>query len=155
MLAVRVPLVATKEGSGAMERSGRLLLVEDESVLRGLVAQFLRGARFQVVEAADGPEGVARFVADGPFDVVLVDLNLPGFSGVEVCRRTKRHRPDQPILICSAAIIPEHETALWQLGVDQFLTKPYHPEDLLARIRAMIRAPGPCRTPVSASSWTA
>jgi DNA-binding response OmpR family regulator len=137
-----------------MERSGSLLLVEDEAVLRGLVAQFLRGARFQVVEAADGPEGVARFVEDGPFDLALVDLNLPGFSGVEVCRRIKRHRPEQAILVCSAAIVEEHEAALWELGIDQFLTKPYHPEDLLARIIAEIRATRPALAAASAGAHT-
>jgi two-component system response regulator RegX3 len=118
-----------------MERLGTLLLVEDEHVLRGLVAHFLRREGFPVVEAADGPEGVARFTENGPFDLALIDLNLPLFSGVEVCRRIRRIQPDQRILICSAAILGDHETALMELGIDHFLTKPYHPEVLVARIR--------------------
>ena len=117
-----------------MERLGKLLIVEDEHVLRGLVAQFLRGAGFRVVEAADGPEGVERFHASGPFDLALLDLNLPGFSGVEVCRRIRLGKPDQRVIICSAAIVPEFESALRGLGVHHFLTKPYHPDDLLAHI---------------------
>ena len=76
----------------AMNPLGTLLLVEDEDRLRGLVAQFLRGEGFRVVEAADGPQGVERFRDSGPFDLALVDLNLPIFSGVEVCRRIKRNR---------------------------------------------------------------
>ena len=115
-------------------RLGNLLLVEDEHRLRGLVAQFLRGEGYQVVEAGDGPEGVERFADSGPFDLVLVDLNLPVFSGVEVCRRIKRARPDQRIMVCSAAILGDHERALAALGVDHYLTKPYHPEDLIAHI---------------------
>lgn len=122
-----------------MTERGKLLLVEDEHVLRGLVSQFLQGEGFRVVEAGDGPLGVARFEDSGPFDLALVDLNLPGFSGVEVCRRIKRRRADQRILICSAAIVDEYESALLELGIDHFLTKPYHPEMLLAHIGRELR----------------
>jgi DNA-binding response OmpR family regulator len=94
----------------------------------------LRSEGFAVVEAADGPEGVERFQNSGPFDLVLLDLNLPGFSGVEVCRRIKRSRPSQRVLICSAAVLRSHEIDLATLGVRHFLTKPYHPEHLLAHI---------------------
>jgi DNA-binding response OmpR family regulator len=119
-----------------MPRHGQytLLLVEDENVLRNLVASYLRAEGYSVVEAADGPQGVDRFNDSGPFDLVLLDLNLPTFSGVEVCRRIKRVRPLQPVMICSAAILPDHETELARMGVHHFLTKPYHPEDLLTHI---------------------
>ena len=60
-----------------MRWQGRLLLVEDENLLRGLIAQFLRSEGFELVEAADGREGVERYSSLGPFDVVLLDLNLP------------------------------------------------------------------------------
>jgi len=113
---------------------GSLLLVEDEERLRGLVAQFLRGEGFAVVEAGDGLEGVERFADSGPFDLVLLDLNLPVFSGVEVCRRIKTDNPGQRLMICSAAVLPNHENALTALGVEHYLTKPYHPEDLIAHI---------------------
>ena len=113
---------------------GTLLLVEDEQRLRTLVAQFLRSEGFQVTEAGDGGEGVERFADSGPFDLVLVDLNLPVFSGVEVCRRIKRRKPDQRFMVCSAAILCDHERDLTALGIDHFLTKPYHPEDLVIHI---------------------
>lgn len=113
---------------------GTLLLVEDEDRLRGLVAQFLRAEGFDVVEAGDGAEGVERFADSGPFDLVLVDLNLPVFSGVEVCRRVKRLNPRQRLMVCSAAILRDHEAALNALGVGHYLTKPYHPEELLQHI---------------------
>lgn len=116
------------------KRLGTLLLIEDEHLLRSLVAQFLRSEGFHVIEAADGPEGVARFADSGPFDLILVDLNLPVFSGVEVCRRIRHRQPDQRMMICSAAILADHEQELGALGVDHFLTKPYHPEDLLLHI---------------------
>jgi DNA-binding response OmpR family regulator len=111
-----------------------LLLVEDESRLRNLVAQVLRCEGYEVVEAADGREGVERFIDSGPFDLLLVDLNLPVFSGVEVCRRVRARNPDQRIMICSAAIVGDHERDLSLLGIGHFLTKPYRAEDLLAHI---------------------
>jgi len=113
---------------------GTLLLVEDEDRLRKLVAQFLRSEGFHVIEAGDGGEGVDRFQDSGPFDLVLLDLNLPVFSGVEVCRRIKRRNPVQRVMICSAAIMKDHEDELTVLGVEHYLTKPYHPADLIEHI---------------------
>ena len=133
-----------------MERRGTLLLVEDEEILRGLVSQFLRNEGFEVAEAGDGGQGVERFHEQGPFDLLLVDLNLPVFSGVEVCRRVKLRCPSQKVMICSAAILREHEEALLRLGVGHFLTKPYHPDQLLAHIRQEIQAE-PVTTPGLAS----
>lgn len=111
-----------------------LLLVEDESRLRNLVAQVLKCEGYDVVEAADGREGVDRFHDSGPFDLLLVDLNLPVFSGVEVCRQVRATDPTQRIMICSAAILADHERDLSRLGISHFLTKPYRAEDLLAHI---------------------
>jgi DNA-binding response OmpR family regulator len=116
------------------ERAGKLLLVEDENVLRGLIAQFLRKAQHEVVEAADGVQGVELFASAGPFDVILLDLNLPLLSGVDVCRQIKNINPLQPVIVCSAAILDSHADALLELGVSQFLNKPYHPKELLERI---------------------
>jgi DNA-binding response OmpR family regulator len=121
---------------------GTLLLVEDEHVLRRLVAQFLRSEGYVVVEAGDGPEGVERFADSGPIDLVLLDLNLPIFSGVEVCRRIKARRPEQRFLVCSAAILDEYEAALRGMGVGRFLTKPYRPEDLVAHIAEELSGAG-------------
>ncbi len=139
---------------------GRVLLVEDEAVLRGLIAQFLRGEGFETVEAGDGREGVDRYASLGPFDVVLLDLNLPVFSGVEVCRKIRHERPDQPVIICSAAILDSHVAALSVLHVDQFLSKPYHPAELLSRIKLELHRAGKFgsdqRGPLSgAGAWRA
>ena len=116
------------------KRAGKLLLVEDENVLRGLIAQFLRVEAFEVIEAADGQEALDRYSAIDPFDVVLLDLNLPIYCGIDVCRRIKIERPSQQVLICSAAIMDSDIDVLHSLGVERFLTKPYHPLDLLAGI---------------------
>ncbi|MBV8127061.1 MAG: response regulator transcription factor, partial [Planctomycetaceae bacterium] len=63
-----------------------------------------------------------------------LDLNLPILPGIEVCRRIKLQRPKQPVIICSAAILDGHIAALAAMEVDQFLSKPYHPAELLSRI---------------------
>lgn len=121
---------------------GYLLLVEDEERLRGLVSQFLQGEGYAVEEAADGPEGVERYLQRGPFDLVLVDLNLPGFSGVEVCRRVKAIRQEQRLMVCSAAVLHDHEQELAGLGVDHFLSKPYHPLELLDHVAREVARSG-------------
>jgi len=115
-------------------RQGRLLLVEDEARLRDLVSLFLRMERYEVIEADDGVRGVERHVDSGPFDLVIVDLDLPRLPGVEVCRRIKQSRPDQRVLVCSAAILDQHLLALDELGVDRILTKPYLPARLLGEV---------------------
>jgi DNA-binding response OmpR family regulator len=112
----------------------RVLVVEDEFLIRMTLAEALGDEGFDVVEAADGSEGAALYAVHCPFDLVLLDLNLPFLSGVDVCRRIKAMRPHQPVLICSAAILDYHVDALRELNVDQFLTKPYHPLELLERI---------------------
>ena len=118
---------------------GTVLLVEDEHALRRLVAAFLQGEGYAVVEAVDGPDGVAKFGDSGPFDLAILDLNLPGFSGVEVARQILSARADPRILICSAAIVRESEDALLEMGVGDFLTKPYHPEVLKAHVARMLQ----------------
>ena len=122
-----------------MDRPTRLLLVEDETYLRALVQQFLEGHGYEVVAAEDGPSGIARFHDAGPFDLALLDLNLPGCSGVEVCRAIRTGDPAHPVLIVSAAVLGEHERALRTLGVGSWLTKPYHPAALLERIESLVR----------------
>ena len=124
-----------------MERQEAILLVEDERLLRGLVAQFLRTSGFDVVEAADGQEAVDRYAEQGPFGLVVLDLNLPELDGVEVCRRIRRRDAGQPILICSAAILPEHQQCLYEQGVETFLTKPFHPASLLDSVQKALDEP--------------
>jgi len=127
---------------GAAPR-GRLLLVEDEDVLRRLVHQFLTMERYEVESAADGRAAVETYSRLGPFDVVLLDLNMPIMPGVEACRRIKAIHPSQPFLVCSAAILDSHTQALQALGVRETLAKPYHPSELLERVGSLIGPPGP------------
>jgi two-component system response regulator RegX3 len=133
------------------------LLVEDEHVLRGLIVQFLRVEGYQLEEAGDGREGVEKFASRGPFDLVLLDLDLPFLPGVEVCRRIKLQQPAQPVIICSAAILDGHIAALSALNVNQYLSKPYHPGELLNRIgielQRSARVRGDAEESASSGSW--
>lgn len=128
--------------------AGRLLLVEDETLLRGLVSEFLVLENFDVVAAEDGQAAVDAYEAQGPFDLILLDLNLPVLPGVEACRRIKGINAEQPFLVCSAAILESHLSALEALGVTQSLGKPYHPDELLTRIRAILAESEPSSTAV-------
>jgi DNA-binding response OmpR family regulator len=125
----------------SLKPAGRLLLVEDETVLRSLVSQFLTLEDFEVVPAADGQAAVDAYASHGPFDLVLLDLNLPVLPGVEACRRIKEVDADQPFLVCSAAILDSHVEALEALGVTESLGKPYHPVELLTRIHTILGRP--------------
>jgi DNA-binding response OmpR family regulator len=137
-----------------LKPSGRLLLVEDETILRSLVSQFLILEGFEVVPAEDGQAAVDAYIAKGPFDLVLLDLNLPILSGVEACRRIKEMHVDQPFLVCSAAILDSHVAALEALGVVESLGKPYHPVELLTRIRAILaRHGGPATDDGGERTW--
>jgi DNA-binding response OmpR family regulator len=125
-----------------MVGAGPLLLVEDEANLRDLVARFLRTEGYEVVEAPDGREAVLRLSegAYGRFAVAMVDLNLPEVDGVEVCRVARRVDPGLPLLVCSAAVEGEHARSLKSIGVDRYLSKPYHPAHLLRELAGLRRS---------------
>ena len=80
-----------------------------------------------------------NFLGGGPFYLVLLYLNLPILTGVEVCRQIKCDSPEQPLVICSAAVLDVEMSALRALGVEQFLSKPYHPAELVRRINDELR----------------
>jgi DNA-binding response OmpR family regulator len=134
------------------EALGRLLLVEDEPVLRGLVHQFLSMENYDVEPAADGQDAIDAYAARGPYDLILMDLNMPRVPGVEACRQIKRMNHGQPILVCSAAILESHVEALRALGVHDSLMKPYHPVELTSAVRRML-ADGLGTAPRGRSAW--
>ncbi|BDG04503.1 response regulator transcription factor [Anaeromyxobacter oryzae] len=126
------------------------LLVEDDRRLAALTKEYLEGHGVAVVHVADGPRGLAEAVG-GKFDVVLLDLMLPGKDGLEVCREL-RARSDVPIIVLTARGEEADRVMGLELGADDYLAKPYSPRELLARIRAVVRRArgraGPARTAV-------
>jgi two-component system KDP operon response regulator KdpE len=116
---------------------GSILIVEDDPNIRKLVRVNLMKRGYTVCEAEDSHQAMARF-QEGPVDLVLLDLVLPGLSGVDVCA-WMRARSDVPIIVLSARSEEELKVAALDAGADDYVTKPFGQEELLARVRAFLR----------------
>lgn len=114
-----------------------ILLVEDETTIADAVAARLQAERFTVEIAADGPTAVERFNARRP-DLIVLDLMLPGFDGLEVCRRVQAVYP-VPVLMLTARNDESDLLVGLGIGADGYLTKPFSLRELVARIRALLR----------------
>ena len=115
----------------------RVLLIEDDERIRTAMRMALEHEGHKVEEAASGEEGL-RVFADQPVDVVLIDLMLPGVDGFEVCRSLRRSS-DVPIIMVTARADSHDVVAGLEAGADDYLTKPFVPKELSARIRALMR----------------
>ena len=116
------------------------LFVEDDAKLAALVAEYLGRHEVDVTVVADGERGLAA-LRQRPFDVVLLDVMLPGIDGFEVCRRI-RSRPEHgalPVIMLTARGEDVDRIVGLELGADDYLPKPFNPRELLARIRAVLR----------------
>ena len=116
----------------------RILIVEDDEAIVRFLARGLASQGHQVLAADDGEEGV-RLACDATVEFVLLDVSLPGLDGYEVLDRIRRERPDLPILMLTARDDLQSKVAALHAGADDYLTKPFAFEELLARIRALTR----------------
>ena len=114
-----------------------ICVIEDEDVIARAVAARLRAEGFAVEVAQDGPEGVALCDRTRP-DLVVLDLMLPGLDGLEVCRRIQRDRP-VPVLMLTARDDEADVLVGLGVGADDYMTKPFSPRELVARVRALLR----------------
>ena len=121
-----------------------VLIVEDEPAIRDMVAFALTRAGFQVDEAVDGAEAQDRLATRLP-DMILLDWMLPGISGIELARRFKRdeYTRDVPIIMLTARGEEDDKVGGLDAGVDDYVTKPFSPRELVARIKAVIRRVSP------------
>ena len=119
----------------------RILIVEDEPQLRGLLRLYLERAGYIVTDAGDGDAALAAFGADGA-DLVILDLMLPGMQG-EAVLEALRQKADVPILITSAKRSDAERIAGLRLGADDYLAKPFNPHELTARVAAILRRSKP------------
>lgn len=118
--------------------SSRILLVEDEPGLRLTLADMLTLEGHEVQTAADGAEGSARAQA-GDIDLIILDVMLPKRSGFEVCRELREKGIDTAILMLTARTLVSDRVRGLKLGADDYLSKPFNPEELLARVTALLR----------------
>jgi two-component system response regulator RegX3 len=115
----------------------RILVVEDEESYSDPLSYLLRREGYDVVVAATGPAALAQFDSNGA-DLVLLDLMLPGLSGVDVCRRL-RQRSSVPVIMLTAKDSEIDKVVGLEIGADDYVTKPYSSRELLARIKAVLR----------------
>jgi two-component system KDP operon response regulator KdpE len=116
---------------------GNILIVEDDPSIRKLVRVNLAKRGYTVSEAGDSHQAIALF-QEVPVDLVLLDLLLPGLSGVDICKWI-RARSDVPIIVLSARQEEDLKVAALDAGADDYVTKPFGQEELLARVRAFLR----------------
>jgi two-component system response regulator PhoP len=116
----------------------RLLIIEDEEALRNQVLEQLQGQGYEVDATGDGSEGL--FMAtEYPVDLAIVDLGLPGMPGLEVISGIRAQGLNYPVLILTARGKWEEKVTGLEAGADDYLVKPFHMEELMARIRALLR----------------
>jgi len=124
----------------------RLLLIEDEASLRAALVPLLQDAGYHVQTAADGTTGLERAVA-GTFDLILLDIMLPGIDGFAICREIRKRGRAVPVLMLTARGTVEDRVRGLDGGADDYLVKPFSGPELLARIRALLRRAAPDAQP--------
>ena len=125
---------------------GTVLLVEDEASIADLVRLYLERDGFRVVWRTDGPSGLAAVDAERP-RLVLLDLMLPGMDGFEVTRALRQRGGRVPIIVVTAREEEADRVLGLELGADDYVTKPFSPRELVARVKAVLRAPSPSPRP--------
>jgi DNA-binding response OmpR family regulator len=120
-----------------------VLVVEDESSIASFVALYLKNAGYAVRTAATGGEALSAVAAEQP-DLIVLDLMLPDIDGIEVCKRI-RQRSDLPILMLTARDEDVDKIIGLEVGADDYLTKPFNPRELVARVKSILRRAAPAR----------
>lgn len=115
-----------------------ILIVDDESRMRKLVKDFLTKANFEVLEAADGEEALAVFGANKDIALILLDVMMPKMDGWDVCKEIRKYSK-VPIVMLTARSDEMDELLGFRLGVDEYITKPFSPKILVARVEAILR----------------
>ncbi|HWE28625.1 MAG TPA: response regulator transcription factor [Polyangia bacterium] len=123
-----------------MNKRTAALLIDDDAKLASLVAEYLGQNEVDVTVAGDGERGLAA-LKKGHYDVVLLDIMLPGVDGLEVCRRIRAlpERAHTPVIMLTAKGDDVDKIVGLELGADDYLAKPFNPRELLARVRAILR----------------
>ena len=137
----------TTDGRGAGRARLRALVVDDEAPLVKIVSTYLEREGFEVISAGDGEQAVERAREDAP-DLIVLDLMLPGIDGIEACRRIRMFSDAYIVMLTAKAEETDKIIGL-SSGADDYLTKPFSPGELVARVRAMLRRPRGTEAPSS------
>jgi len=119
----------------------RILVVDDESRMRKLVKDFLVKKDFEVLEAGDGEEAVDLFFEEKDIALIILDVMMPKMDGWQVCREIRSHSK-VPIIMLTAKSDERDELLGFELGVDEYISKPFSPKILVARVEAILRRSG-------------
>jgi two-component system OmpR family response regulator len=119
----------------------RILIVDDEGHIREVIRVALKKAGMDVIEARDGKEALSRFAADKP-DLIVLDIGMPEFDGLDVCREVRKGS-DVPILFLSARDEEIDRILGLEIGGDDYVTKPFSPRELVARVNVILRRLSP------------
>ena len=119
----------------------KILVVDDESRMRKLVRDFLVKSKFQVVEAANGAEALDIFFAQKDIALIILDVMMPEMDGWQVCKEVRNYSK-VPIIMLTAKSDERDELQGFDLGVDEYVTKPFSPKTLVARVEAILRRTG-------------
>lgn len=119
----------------------RILIAEDESRIASFIEKGLRAAGFATIVVDDGPSALA-LARDGAFDLMVLDLGLPGLDGVEVLSELRARGENLPVIVLTARSTTADTIAGLESGADDYMTKPFAFDELLARIRVRLRDPG-------------
>lgn len=119
----------------------RALVVEDDALLQEQIIGILRSGGFAVDASADGEDGLFCAI-EYPLDIAIIDLGLPLLSGVDLIIRVRAAEKSYPILILTARDSWQDKVEGLEAGADDYLTKPFHPQELMARVRALLRRTG-------------
>lgn len=116
----------------------KILVVDDESRMRKLIRDFLEREGYQILEAADGVEAMDLFYADKNIDLIILDVMMPRMDGWQVCKEVREYSK-VPIMMLTARAEEQNELKGFELGVDEYVTKPFSPKILVARVGALLK----------------
>lgn len=132
------PASVDPEPASSLNELGTILVVEDDPRMQRVLKRMFIAERYNVVTAGDGQSGLDLFHARSPVAVVL-DLILPNISGRDLCQKFKAISSDTPVIVVSAIAEVVDKVLLLELGADDYVTKPFSPRELMARVQAAIR----------------